>query len=241
MSSLPPSREPAPAPLTAPTGAAVAASAPSRGATVLEPLPPLEARMPLALLEAVKAIDTPENDWDLELLDELRTKRLGLSATVQQQIRRYGEAVRTRQLVSGEEVAQLARLIGRRADAEQAFREAGRRWAAGVVASISPTRRRAARALPGWLARPVALGVLRGIAARALGGKLVRQGGSLLLELRRPVAVDPGASPSPCLVVEAAFRESLREVTGMEGAVHHMQCRARGDARCEWRAEWRRR
>ncbi|MBU6367512.1 MAG: hypothetical protein KJT01_14965 [Gemmatimonadetes bacterium] len=221
MSSVPPHRDPGPAPAS--------------------PAPPLEARLPLALLEAVRVIDTPENDWDLELLEELRTKRLGLSATVQQQIRRYADAVRVRQRVPAEEVAQLARLIGRRPDAEQAFREAGRRWAHGVVESTSPTRRRAARGLPGWLARPVALGLLRTIASRSLGGQLVRQGSALHFHLHAPAGVDAGAAPSPCLVYEAALREALREVAGMEGAVDHMQCRARGDAGCEWRAEWRRR
>ena len=215
-----------------------ATSAPAVAAAA--PLPPQDARYPLALLEAVKVIDTPDNDWDVELVEELRTKRLGLSATVQQQIRRYGEAVRGRQPVAGEEVAQLARLIGRRPDAEQAFREAGRRWARGVVEASSPMRRRAARGLPGWIGRPIALGLLKGMAARALGGRLVRQGAAVLLELRTPVAVDPGVTPSPCLVYEAAFREALREVAAVEGAVEHVQCRVRGDARCEWRAEWRR-
>ncbi len=216
------------------------AAAPAVGAAGTPAPPPQDARYPLALLEAVKAIDTPDNDWDVELVEELRTKRLGLSATVQQQIRRYAEAARVRQAVGGEEVAQLARLIGRRPDADQAFREAGRRWARGVVASSSPTRRRAARALPGWIGRPVALGLLKAIAARALGGRLVRQGGALLLELRAPVAVDRGVTPSPCVVYEAAFREALREVAGVEGAVDHVQCRVRGDDRCEWRVDWRR-
>lgn len=204
------------------------------------PLPPLEARLPLALLEAVKAIDTPENDWDLELLEELRTKRLGLSATVQQQIRRYAEAVRMRQPVSGEEVAQLTRLIGRRPDADLAFREAGRRWARGVMDTLSPLRRRAAHRLPGWMARPVALGLLRGVGSGALGGRVQRQGSALLLEVAAPVAVDPGAAPSPCALYEAAFREALRDLAAVEGAVEHVQCRARGDRACQWRVEWRR-
>ena len=36
---------------------------------------------PLALLEAVQAIDTPEAELDAELVHELRNKRLGLSET----------------------------------------------------------------------------------------------------------------------------------------------------------------
>jgi len=88
---------------------------------------PLDARLPLALLEAVKAIDTPEAELDAELVHELRNKRLGLSETVLLQIRRYQDAVRRQQRVPFDEVLALARLIGRRPDADLAFREAGRR------------------------------------------------------------------------------------------------------------------
>src|SRR5688572_15249356 len=57
----------------------------------------LDARLPLALLEAVKAIDTPDAELDAELVHELRNKRLGLSETVYQQIKRYSEAVKRQQ------------------------------------------------------------------------------------------------------------------------------------------------
>jgi hypothetical protein len=60
---------------------------------------PLDARLPLALLEAVRAIDKPEAELDAELVHELRNKRLGLSETVLLQIRRYQEAVRRQQRV----------------------------------------------------------------------------------------------------------------------------------------------
>ncbi|MFN5203790.1 MAG: hypothetical protein ACK5HM_18485, partial [Gemmatimonas sp.] len=39
----------------------------------------LDARLPLALLEAVKAIDTPAAELDADFVHELRNKRLGLS------------------------------------------------------------------------------------------------------------------------------------------------------------------
>ncbi|NCW46464.1 MAG: hypothetical protein EBV77_13590, partial [Gemmatimonadaceae bacterium] len=60
---------------------------------------PLDARLPLALLEAVKAIDTPAAELDADFVHELRNKRLGLSETVLQQIRRYHDAVRARQRI----------------------------------------------------------------------------------------------------------------------------------------------
>ncbi|MEQ1692909.1 MAG: hypothetical protein ABMA00_16590 [Gemmatimonas sp.] len=202
---------------------------------------PLDARLPLALLEAVKAIDTPEAEIDAELVHELRNKRFGLSETVLQQIRRYQDAVRKQQRVTFDEVLALTRLIGRRPDADLAFREAGRRWARASIATIGATSRSAATSLPSLLGRPIALRQLRRLARRFMDGTLVRHGSSLVLEVGAPVSVDAAPGGSGCGLYEAAFRESLHVLADADGAVEHVLCRARGDARCQWRAEWRRR
>lgn len=202
---------------------------------------PLDARLPLALLEAVKAIDTPAAELDADFVHELRNKRLGLSETVLQQIRRYNDAVRTGQRVSFDDVLALARLIGRRPDADLAFREAGRRWARAFVETVSGPRRGAARTLPALLARPIALGALRRLARRFMEGTLVRQGSTLLLDVASPVSADAAPRGAGCGLYEAAFREALLTLADADGAVDHVMCRARGDSRCQWRAEWRRR
>ena len=201
----------------------------------------LDARLPLALLEAVKAIDKPEAEIDAELVHELRNKRFGLSDTVLQQIRRYQDAVRRQQRVTFDEVLALARLIGRRPDADLAFREAGRRLARAAISTIGATSRSAATSLPSLLGRPLALRQLRRVARRFLNGLLVRQGSSLVLEVGAPVSADAGPGGVGCGLYEAAFRECLHVLADMDGAVEHVLCRARGDARCQWRAEWRRR
>jgi hypothetical protein len=202
---------------------------------------PLDARLPLALLEAVKAIDTPAAELDADFVHELRNKRLGLSETVLLQIRRYHDAVRARQRIGYDEILALARLIGRRPDADLAFREAGRRWARAFVDTVSSPRRGAARSLPALIARPIALGALRTIARRYMNGTLVRQGSTLLLEVESPVSADAAPKGVGCGLYEAAFRESLQLLADADGAVDHVMCRTRGDARCQWRAEWRRR
>ena len=202
---------------------------------------PLDARLPLALLEAVKAIDTPEAELDAELVHELRNKRLGLSETVLLQIRRYQEAVRRQQRVPFDEVLALARLIGRRPDADLAFREAGRRLARAAVATIGSTSRSAATTLPALFGRPIALRQLRRVSVRFMDATLVRQGTSLLLEVGAPVSADAAPRGAGCGLYEAAFRESLHALADIDGAVEHVLCRSRGDARCQWRAEWRRR
>lgn len=209
------------------------------------PLPlsgaPLDARLPLALLEAVKAIDTPEAELDAELVHELRNKRLGLSETVYYQIRRYSDAVRQRQRVDFDEVLALARLIGRRPDADLAFREAGRRWAHSYVSAAGTLSRRAARALPALVGRTIGLRLLRSLSRRFMEGVLVRQGSSLLMEVASPVTADAAPHAIGCRLYEAAFSESLRLLFGDEGPIEHVLCRTRGDHCCQWRVEWRRR
>jgi len=201
---------------------------------------PLDARLPLALLEAVKVIDTPEAELDAELVHELRNKRLGLSDTVYQQIRRYHEAVRARHRVPFEEVLALARLIGRRPDADLAFREAGRRWARAFVGTASSAQRGAATGLPALLGRPIALRLLRQMSRRYMDASLVRQGSSVILDVPAPVSVDAAPHAAGCGLYEAAFREAMHLLANADGPVEHIMCRARGDVQCQWRAEWRR-
>jgi hypothetical protein len=78
--------------------------------------------VPLVLLEAVRSVDMPVGELEAEFVDELRTKRLGLSDTVLAQIRRYNEAVRRGHRLPFEEAAGIAKLIGRRPDAEAVSR-----------------------------------------------------------------------------------------------------------------------
>src|SRR6476661_8070488 len=88
--------------------------------------PTVDSLLPLSFLEAVRNVDTPDDDPDTELVAELRNKRLGLSDTVYAQIRRYSDAVKRSQRTARDEAVALARLIGRRPDAEAAVRAADR-------------------------------------------------------------------------------------------------------------------
>ena len=102
----------------------------------------VNAIVPLSLLESVRSIDIPEgDDIDVEYVQEHRNKRLGLSDTVIAQIRRYKEAMKRNQPISIEEAAGIARLIGRRSDAEGIFVRAGSIVANRVYEMISATTR----------------------------------------------------------------------------------------------------
>ena len=119
--------------------------------------PTVDSLLPLSFLEAVRNVDTPDDDPDTELVAELRNKRLGLSDTVYAQIRRYSDAVKRSQRTVRDEAVALARLIGRRPDAEAVFRAAGRHLANEAYLSISPMTRRIMLTLPSFIARPIAL------------------------------------------------------------------------------------
>ena len=199
----------------------------------------VDALLPLSLLEAVRSVDTPAGVDEAEFVPELRNKRLGLSDTIYAQIRRYTDAVKRSQRPSFDEAVGLARLIGRRPDAEAVFRAAGR-WLAGeAYETISPTVRSLVRVLPSLLARPIALRHVRRVAERYFAGSVERVGTSLLLHVPESVTVDAAPRGAGCAYYEDATRELLKLLVNGVGAVEHVRCASRGEGTCEWRAEWR--
>lgn len=194
--------------------------------------------VPLALLEAVRTVDLPDGELETEFVEELRIKRFGLSETVYAQIRRYHEAVKRGQRPSLEEAAGIARLIGRRPDAEAVFREAGRSIARRTYDSVSPLVRRLTHLLPSLLARPLALRQIRRIGERYLGGNVRRIGASVHLTVRTSVTLDAGPKQSGCTFYEAALRELMQQLVDGVGVVEHVRCSSRGEGPCEWRAQW---
>ena len=199
----------------------------------------VDALLPLSFLQAVRRVDTPDDDEEAEYVSELRNKRLGLSETVFAQIRRYGDAAKRNARTAPDEVVALAKLIGRRPDAEAVFREAGRYLAREAYATIPSTTRRMMRALPAFIARPVALGRINRVAARYLNGRVRRVGASLLLDVADPITRDAATDGRGCVFYEAVLRELMTLTRNAGGAVEHIRCAARGESACEWKAEWR--
>ena len=199
----------------------------------------VDALLPLSLLQAVRDVDTPADGLEAEYVDELRNKRLGLSETIYSQIRRYTEAVRKHQRTAQDETVALAKLIGRRPDAEAVFRAAGRYLAKEAYLTISPFSRQLLRAMPTLLARPVAFRRAKKISARFMNGNLRRVGSSLLLDVPRSVTLGSAPGTVGCAFYEASLRELLRLLIGSIGSVEHVRCSSRGEGACEWRADWR--
>ncbi len=199
--------------------------------------PNVHARIPLSLLEAIRRIDTPEDQIDAEYVPELRNKRLGLSDTVYTQIRRYNEATKRGQKIPFAEASGLGTLIGRRPDSNELFTSAGKILARDIYDSISSPKRAMMKA-PGFISRPVAFKQLRTITEVYFGGTLERSGSFLSLTIPDSVTVNGAPDSEGCAFYEAALRELLHLLINGGGQVDHIHCAQRNDSACEWRAEW---
>ena len=199
----------------------------------------VHARIPLSLLEAIRRIDTPEDQTDTEYVPELRNKRLGLSDTVYTQIRRYNDAMKRGQRIPFAEAEGLGTLIGRRPDAAELFRSAGSIFANDLYQSLSPTTRGTIRLIPRFVSRPMALKQLTQIVDRYFGGSLARNDSSLSLRIPESVTVNGSADSGGCVFYEEALRELLRLLVNESGDVEHVKCAQRGEGDCEWHAAWR--
>jgi hypothetical protein len=199
----------------------------------------VDALLPLSFLEAVRDVDTPVEDPDAELVGDLRNKRLGLSDTIYMQIRRFADAVKRGQRATQDEAVALARLVGRRPDAEAVFRSAGRYLAREAYQTISPVTRRLMLILPSLLTRPIAFRHTRRLLRRYFNGRVSRVGASVYLEVAQSVTRDTAPRSVGCSYYEAGLRELLRLMVNSVGGVEHVRCATRGEGTCAWRAEWR--
>lgn len=204
--------------------------------------PSIHAIVPLALLEAIRNLDTPLDDGLAELAAEVLSRRLGMSTTVAAQIERYREMVQRDTRVPHEEAVQVFRLAGRRSDAALVYADAGRR-AARLAAGHRRQSRLARWLLPRGLRRRLGEGRAARIAERRFGLRVVREGETLSLRLTGSLATDAGFAGPGCYFFSSLLSELLRVTSGFEGAMVHDQCRSRGDEACAWRAaeaeEWK--
>ncbi|HYW50467.1 MAG TPA: hypothetical protein VE861_07670 [Gemmatimonadaceae bacterium] len=194
----------------------------------------VDARLPLSLLEAVRVVDTPEGNVEAEYIEELRAKRFGLSDTVYAQIKRYSEAVRRNERTVRDEAAALARLIGRRTDAQHVFDSAGSLLAREAVETVSGVRRRAITRMPGMIARPVALGCMRRLARRYLDAQVDRVGASLIMSVQDPVTIEASTIAGYAFYA-SAFATMLELLTGAPAVVTRIEDAQPGQ---RWKASW---
>ena len=187
--------------------------------------------VPLAVLEAVKNLDTPVEDGLSEFAEELLSKRLGLSPTVEMQLREYEGMVRRNAGADPSHVEALLRLVGRRPDADLVFADAGRRAARRAVRGLFAGTRLAARAVP----RAFGYMAARRAARAVFAGELKRESQIPVARVSDPLALHATPDGAACALYGAGFTELLRLLVGFEGAMLHVSCRATGGTACEWR------
>lgn len=188
--------------------------------------------VPLAVLEAIRNLDTPVEDGLAEFADELLSKRLGMSATVAMQVHEYEGLVRRDAQVDPAGVEALLRLVGRRPDADLVFADAGRRAARRAAARTAGAAK--------WIARTGPRGLGYAVARRAakivLHGDLRREQDVPVARVAETLAIRATPDGAACVLYGAAFTELLRLFANFEGAMVHVTCRGAGGASCEWRA-----
>jgi len=194
--------------------------------------------LPLAVLEAMRHLDSPRDEAAAEYVDELLKKRLGLSATVAAQIARYELSARRDLGVPPEELEQILRLASRRTDAALVFADGGRRAARRALERTGGLTRWTARHLPRFARRLVGFRAARRAAREVFGARLAREGrrGGAAVTATDATAVRATPDGAACAFFAAAFAELLRQLVDFDGGMLHSACRARGDARCEWRS-----
>jgi bacteriochlorophyll 4-vinyl reductase len=191
--------------------------------------------LPLAVLEAMRNLDSPSDEEVAEYVDELLRKRLGISRTVTAQIGRYEQVARQDGGVSRAELEQILRLAGRRTDAALVFAEGGRRAARRALGRLPRLTLWSARSLPRPVRRAVGMAAARRSAADVFDAAMQRVQGGVVARLLHGVSVAATPDGAACTFYASAFAELLRQLVEFEGSVNHVRCRARGDERCEWR------
>jgi hypothetical protein len=196
----------------------------------------VKATLPLALLEAVRAHDRPEEVLEDEDLTISLPRRLGLTGVIETQLRRYQGAARAGKKVSTEEFASLMRLVLKRPDAEPILRDTGARMAMRRFRRIPHGYVRMLRTLP----RALLVASWRRAARRMLR-EMVGDGGIEVTGRPPVVRLRDGAFANlepagvACAVYTAAL-ERLAELFADTSsvAVAHSKCCAKGGGVCEW-------
>jgi hypothetical protein len=197
--------------------------------------PPIPALIPLSLLEAIRNLDTPVEDGLDELAEEIVVRRLGLSPTVAAQIERYRQAADRRGAVELDETVSVLRLVGRRADANLVFADAGRRAARYAARIRGRASRMLARLSPRAIARRLILRSAALLARTIFGAELKARSKEIEFRMDAPLSIAALPTGEACVFYGSVYQELLRGLTGFEGALIHEHCKARGDERCSWR------
>ncbi|NIR44771.1 MAG: hypothetical protein GWN99_10735 [Gemmatimonadetes bacterium] len=198
----------------------------------------VDARLPLALLQALQHQDTPPEVLPEEDFSSFFPTRLGLSGVIEEQIRQFRRLARGRGRSELGQLESLLKLISRRPDAGEVLTAAGRRLAGYHFSGIPGALRRVVRRLPRSLRRRAARRSIQ--AARddfLIATDSSVQAKPLELHAVEPITARVGEYGAACKLYESMVGE-LVERSGLGPArVTHTECHRYGHERCVWAVE----
>lgn len=189
----------------------------------------------LAILEALRSTDTPDEVLEDEAFAYSLPRRLGLNDVVENQMKRYADLRRRGQSLEVEELDSLVTLIGRREDARAVFNTAGSRLAADHFATQSIARRAGRTISPRLLKRLLLVRSMERIArAFSPGATIVTESAPPTLRIDGGVLANAGGEGAGCEMLTAAVRVATELYFGTNATVESVSCEGEGGDACVW-------
>ncbi|MEO5509797.1 MAG: hypothetical protein ABIV28_07695 [Longimicrobiales bacterium] len=196
------------------------------------------AALPLALLEAVRAHDRPDEVLEDEDLTVSLPRRFGLTDVVDSRIRQFEAAQKSGRNVRLDEVVNLMRLVLRRPDAVPIIYDTGRR-----IANWQFERRLAAtrKLYPKLPARLSTAAANRAIAKSLKLLKVASAGTAVTIErepfhvrIENNVYARIDVEGGGCPLISGLLQQTLEHYTDTTGTVVQTSCGAQNGIPCEW-------
>lgn len=193
------------------------------------------AALAVALLEATRVHDRPEEVLEDEDVTTSLPRRLGLSGVIETQIKRYEGAVRDGRRIPLGEFVSLLKLVLRRPDAEAILRETGQLVAARAFENAPGLFVRVVRILPRALSFVFIARVARKLLRDMTGSTHVDvRGKPLVARLHQPVTAPLDPPGVACALYGSAFAAIAALYLNRNARAMHAPCVINGGSICQW-------
>ena len=204
---------------------------PTRGTDKVNPA------IAIALLNSLRATDTPDEVIEDESFRLSLPRRLGLNEVVDAQMRRYAEIRDRRGVISPDEYGNLLQLIDRRPDAITVFSSAGRNLAEARFSEPGQFDRIRRRLTPTALRRRKLIRAMTDVARALEPGAAIQpvaESGADGIDVLAPPLATTTTDGAGCALMTAALNVCADRVGSDTALLSHGLCVGQGDDRCRW-------
>jgi len=204
---------------------------PTRGTDKVNPA------IAIALLNSLRATDTPDEIIEDESFRISLPRRLGLNEVVDAQMRRYAEIRDRRGAISPDEYGNLLQLIDRRPDAVTVFASAGRNLAEARFSEPSRFDRIRRRLIPARLHRRKLIRAMTDVARALEPGAAIQpvtEFGADGIDVLAPPLATTTTGGAGCALMTSALDVCADRVGSDTARLSHGLCVGQGDDRCRW-------